>query len=50
MFQTEDTVRGVLAQTLVPRVCEACGGVGCSVCSGTGFGGRKVEVELTESI
>lgn len=41
-----DILRGVLAQSLNPVPCAACGGEGCRTCGGGGTGGRRLEVEL----
>src|SRR5262249_29956223 len=35
------SVAGVLAQRLVRRVCDGCGGGGCAPCRPTGFRGRS---------
>ena len=40
------TLRGVLSQRLVRRICIACGGAGCSDCGSTGRSGRIVVPEL----
>ncbi len=39
-------LRGVLGQTLEPRVCAGCGGEGCERCGQSGFEGRVVIGEL----
>lgn len=40
------TLRGVLSQRLVRRVCAGCCGGGCSECESTGTSGRRVLSEL----
>ncbi|WP_284165972.1 type II/IV secretion system protein [Frigidibacter sp. SD6-1] len=40
------TLRGVLSQRLVRRICQTCGGVGCSICRNSGRKGRTVVEEL----
>lgn len=40
------TLRGVLSQRLVRKVCRDCGGSGCDVCNGSGRKGRIVVSEL----
>jgi general secretion pathway protein E len=42
------TLRGVLSQRLVRRVCAACGGAGCEACRGSGYQGRQVVSELMQ--
>lgn len=42
------TLRGVLAQRLVPRCCTDCGGSGCEKCDHSGSRGRTVVAELLE--
>lgn len=39
-------VRGILNQRLLRRACEACRGVGCDTCGGTGYRGRFLVAEL----
>jgi general secretion pathway protein E len=45
-FLLAATLRGVLSQRLVRRICPDCGGVGCTICSETGRKGRIVISEL----
>lgn len=45
-FLLAATLRGVLSQRLVRRLCPDCGGVGCTICSETGRKGRIVVSEL----
>lgn len=40
------TLRGVLSQRLVRKICKDCGGSGCDVCNGSGRKGRIVVSEL----
>lgn len=40
------TLRGVLSQRLVRRLCQSCSGSGCDDCSGAGHAGRRVLSEL----
>jgi general secretion pathway protein E len=40
------TLRGVLSQRLLRRVCHACQGAGCPTCSSSGLHGRIVASEL----
>ncbi len=40
------TLRGVLSQRLVRRVCDACAGQGCEICGTSGYRGRRVVSEL----
>ena len=40
------TLRGVLSQRLVRRLCPSCGGDGCTACARTGRAGRLVVCEL----
>ena len=40
------TIRAVVAQRLVRRICRACAGVGCDACRGSGFSGRTVTYEI----
>lgn len=40
------TLRGVLSQRLVRRICPSCGGAGCAECSDTGRKGRVVLSEF----
>jgi general secretion pathway protein E len=40
------TLRGILSQRLVRRVCQACSGAGCDDCAGAGYRGRMVIEEL----
>lgn len=42
------TLKGVLAQRLLRRICRACAGYGCEDCSKTGLSGRIVVSELLE--
>lgn len=37
---------GVVAQRLLRRTCEGCGGAGCEACSGSGYRGRVVAAEV----
>ncbi len=39
-FLLSSSLIGVVAQRLVRRVCESCGGAGCSECDQTGYRGR----------
>lgn len=39
-YLIDATLRGVLGQSLVAQVCEACSGEGCDTCSGRGRDGR----------
>ena len=41
-----DQLLGVVAQRLVPRVCEACQGNGCDACHGAGRRGRRAVFEI----
>ena len=47
-YKIATAVKGVLAQRLVRRRCQACGGTtpGCTECGGTGFHGRLAIVEV----
>ena len=52
-FLLASTVRGVVAQRLVRRLCTACSGIGhpsdtehCGMCQGTGFRGRSTISEI----
>ena len=45
-FLVSSSLSAVLAQRLVRRVHEACGGTGCEACLGTGFRGRLGVFEL----
>jgi type II secretory ATPase GspE/PulE/Tfp pilus assembly ATPase PilB-like protein len=47
-YMVRDVLRGVLAQELMLRRCEVCGGAGCGVCGGTGVGARRLKAELWE--
>ncbi|WP_089948957.1 ATPase, T2SS/T4P/T4SS family [Litoreibacter albidus] len=40
------TLRGVLSQRLVRRVCKSCAGQGCESCNNSGYKGRRVVSEL----
>jgi general secretion pathway protein E len=40
------TLRGVLSQRLVRKVCTTCGGKGCETCGSSGYKGRRVASEL----
>ncbi|RLJ60739.1 general secretion pathway protein E [Litoreibacter meonggei] len=40
------TLRGVLSQRLVRRICTTCGGSGCETCLSSGYKGRRVVSEL----
>ena len=40
------TLRGVLSQRLIRKVCQACGGRGCGTCADSGYRGRTVISEL----
>lgn len=42
------TLRGVVAQRLVRRLCESCEGKNCSNCGGSGYNGRAVVTEILE--
>lgn len=39
-------LEGVVAQRLLRRVCENCGGAGCATCQGTGAKGRAAAAEV----
>lgn len=43
-----DSIRLILGQKLVKKVCDNCQGKGCDVCHGTGFKGQKVEAKFIE--
>jgi general secretion pathway protein E len=45
-FLLSSSLLGVLAQRLVRKVCQACGGGGCAVCARTGYAGRTGIFEL----
>ena len=45
-FLLAATLRGVLSQRLVRRLCAECGGAGCASCRDTGRAGRGVVSEL----
>jgi type II secretory ATPase GspE/PulE/Tfp pilus assembly ATPase PilB-like protein len=45
-FATISAVELILNQRLIRRVCEHCGGAGCSTCLQTGYHGRVPVVEL----
>ncbi len=45
-FLLSSTLRGVLSQRLVRRVCDDCGGAGGDCCNNTGERGRQVVSEL----
>jgi len=45
-FLMASAVSGVLAQRLLRKTCENCGGKGCETCSRTGYDGRTVIGEL----
>ena len=47
-YLVRDILHGVLAQSLNPVACPACGGAGCRECGGSGTGGRQLEVEFLE--
>ena len=34
------TLKGVVAQRLVRKICKQCKGIGCEICRGTGYSGR----------
>jgi general secretion pathway protein E len=40
------TLRGVVAQRLVRKLCPACAGAGCAACFGIGFKGRAALIEV----
>lgn len=40
------SLKGILNQRLLRRVCGDCGGAGCGACGGTGFRGRFLAAEL----
>ncbi|MFO6463284.1 GspE/PulE family protein [Jannaschia sp. KMU-145] len=42
------TIRAVVAQRLLRKTCDACGGDGCAHCHETGFAGRTVTYEVME--
>lgn len=51
------TLKGVLSQRLIPKVCEECRGSGCSGCAGSGLTGRvlaaeflRIDGQLTDAI
>lgn len=43
------TLRGVLSQRLVRRLCDDCKGAGCGACNQTGYAGRTVISELLKN-
>jgi len=45
-YQIATAVKGVVAQRLVRRVCQDCGGVGCEACDGAGYRGRRAIAEI----
>ena len=45
-YQIATSVKGVVAQRLVRRVCKACSGAGCDVCEGAGYRGRRAIAEI----
>jgi type II secretory ATPase GspE/PulE/Tfp pilus assembly ATPase PilB-like protein len=45
-YQIATAVKGVVAQRLVRRVCLECQGVGCDVCEGSGYRGRRAIAEV----
>jgi general secretion pathway protein E len=45
-FLLSSSLRGVLAQRLVRKLCTACSGRGCTECGQTGYQGRTVVFEL----
>ena len=45
-FLLSSSLRGVLAQRLVRKLCKPCGGKGCEVCGHTGYQGRTGVFEL----
>lgn len=47
-FLLSATLRGVLSQRLVGRICSACGSAGCTECGNSGLNGRQVLSELLE--
>jgi len=47
-FVLTTAVRGVLAQRLLRRTCEACRSKGCDACRGTGYRGRVMVAEWVE--
>jgi general secretion pathway protein E len=48
-YVTASVLRGVLAQRLLRRVCEACEGRGCARCEGTGYHGRFAVGEMVQA-
>lgn len=47
-FLLSSSLRGVLAQRLVRKLCKHCGGTGCEHCAQTGYKGRTGVFELLE--
>ena len=47
-FMTASTLRAVIAQRLVRRICPGCRLAGCPACSQTGYRGRVVISEIIE--
>jgi general secretion pathway protein E len=45
-FLLSSSLLGVLAQRLVRKICQACGGSGCAGCARTGYAGRTGIFEL----
>jgi len=47
-YLIRDTLKAVLAQRLVRKVCNTCKGPGCSACKSSGFKGRVILYEWLE--
>ena len=45
-YQIATSVKGVIAQRLVRRLCPECSGVGCAACDGAGYRGRRAIAEI----
>lgn len=45
-FMIAHSLKGVVSQVLMPKMCDACGGEGCDSCSSKGFKGRRGVFEL----
>ena len=47
-FLLAATLRGILSQRLIRRLCPKCAGSGCTTCGNSGYSGRLVASELLE--
>lgn len=46
--QLAETLRGVIVQKLIRRLCRSCRGAGCEHCGGTGYAGRTGVFGISE--